>query len=142
MMKRVLKLGNNQLNNILCEMLRPPSLLFLVLTRMIASSEKILTSSPGSSRFPIWRQEAPYWKARRPWGRGWQQFNHVVCNGSKKGIEKILIFAAHFCIVSTKRRQVLQNFKILFCARLVPSRHFYLFSQRNMKRQFDAHKGA
>ena len=40
MMKRVLKLGNNQLNNILCAMLWPPSLLFLVLTRMIASSPR------------------------------------------------------------------------------------------------------
>ena len=52
--------------------------------------------------------------------------------GNKKGREK----NPHFCIIVTgkyQRRQVLQNFKILFCARLVPSRHFYLFSQRNMK---------
>ena len=55
--------------------------------------------------------------------------------GSKKGREK----NPHFCIIVTgkyQRRQVLQNFKILFCARLVPSRHFYLFSQRNMKGNF------
>ena len=141
MMKRVLKLDNNQLNYILCKMLWPPSLLFLVLTRMIASSEKLLTSSPGSSRFPIWRRPPPYWKARRPWGRGWQQFNHVVCNGKQERESK----NPHFCNIVTgkyQRRQVLQNFKVLFCARVVPSCHFYLFSQRNMKRQFDAHKGA
>ena len=93
-MKRVLKLGNNQLNNILCKMLWPPSLLFLVLTRMIASSEKNLTSSPRSSRFPIWRRAAPYWKARRPWGRGWQQFNHVVCNGKQERERKNPHFAS------------------------------------------------
>ena len=55
--------------------------------------------------------------------------------GRKKGREK----NPHFCIIVTgkyQRRQVLQNFKILFCARLVPSRHFYLFSQRNMKGNF------
>ena len=55
--------------------------------------------------------------------------------GSKKGGGK----NPHFCIIVTgkyQRRQVLQNFKILFCARLVPSRHFYLFSQRNMKGNF------
>ena len=139
MMKRALKLGNNQLNRILCEMLWPPFLLFLVLTRMIASSEKILTSSPGSSCFPIC--PPPYWKARRPWGRGWQQLSHVVCNGKQERERK----NPHFCIIVTgkyQRRQVLQNFKIPFGARLVPSRRFYLFSQRNMKRQFDAHKGA
>ena len=95
MMKRVLKLGNNQPNNILCAMLWPPSLLFLVLTRMIASSEKLLTSSPGSSRFPIWRRSPPYWKARRPWGRGWQQFNHVVCNGKQERGRKKSSFLHH-----------------------------------------------
>ena len=95
MMKRVLKLGNNQPNNILCAMLWPPSLLFLVLTRMIASSEKLLTSSPGSSRFPIWRRPPPYWKARRPWGRGWQQFNHVVCNGKQERERKKSSFLHH-----------------------------------------------
>ena len=55
--------------------------------------------------------------------------------GSKKGREK----NPHFCIIVTgkyQRRQVLQNFKILFCARLVPSRHFYLLTQRNMKGNF------
>ena len=95
MMKRVLKLGNNQPNNILCAMLWPPSLLFLVLTRMIASSEKLLTSSPGSSRFPIWRRPPPYWKARRPWGRGWQQFNHGVCNGKQERERKKSSFLHH-----------------------------------------------
>ena len=95
MMKRVLKLGNNQPNNILSAMIWPPSLLFLVLTRMIASSEKLLTSSPGSSRFPIWRRPPPYWKARRPWGRGWQQFNHVVCNGKQERGRKKSSFLHH-----------------------------------------------
>ena len=90
MMKRVLKVDNNQPNNILCAMLWPPSLLFLVLTRMIASSEKLLTSSPGSCRFPIWRRPPPYWKARRPWGRGWRCLQWEA----RKGEKKILIFAS------------------------------------------------
>ena len=30
--------------------------------------EKTTTSFPGSSRFP-----PPYWKTRRPWGRGWEK---------------------------------------------------------------------
>ena len=142
MMKRVLKLDNNQLNYILCKMLWPPSLLFLVLTRMIASSEKFLTSSPGSSRFPIWRPDhPPYWKTRRPWDEVGNNLTTWFAMGSRKGREK----NPHFCIIVTgkyQRRQVVQNFKVLFCARVVPSRHFYLFSQGNMKRQFDAHKGA
>ena len=131
MMKRVLKLDNNQPDNILCAMLWPPSLLFLVLTRMIASSE---FSSPGSSRFPIWR------KREDPGDEVGNNLTTWFAMGSKKGREK----NPHFCIIVTgkyQRRQVLQNFKILFCARLVPGRQFYLFSQRNMERQFDALKG-
>ena len=97
--------------------------LSLVLTRMIASSE---FSSPGSSRFPIWR------KREDPGDEVGNNLTTWFAMGSKKGRGK----NSHFCIIVTgkyQRRQVLQNFKILFCARLVPSRHFYLFSQRNMK---------
>ena len=105
--------------------------LSLVLTRMIASSE---FSSPGSSRFPIWR------KREDPGDEVGNNLTTWFAMGSKKGGGK----NPHFCIIVTgkyQRRQVLQNFKTLFCARLVPGRQFYLFSQRNMERQFDALKG-
>ena len=90
MMKRVLKLDNNQLNYILCKMLWPPSLLFLVLTRMIASSEKILTSSNRVfSLFNMAPLSPAILESEKTLGRGWQQLNHgdlnhVVCNGKQE----------------------------------------------------------
>ena len=48
----------------------------------------LATSSPASSRFPIWRWLL-YWKTRRPWGRGWSFWgmefffsygSHVSCS--------------------------------------------------------------
>ena len=45
------------------------------------SSERS-TSSPGSSRFPIW-WPPPYWKTRRRWGRGCKQILTVRLDRTK-----------------------------------------------------------
>ena len=121
MMKRVLKLGNNQLNNILCAMLWPPSLLFLVLTRMIASSPR--PQGLVAFQYGACCHSRHIRKREDPGDEVGNNLTTWFAMGSKKGRAK----NPHFCIIVTgkyQRRQVLQNFKILFCARLVPSCHF------------------